>query len=77
MRGIHVAVMAAMLSLPSATAGQESAAKPATSEPTFPAVLFTSQGPSRHQISAAYGEFALSGPKADRLKPLPSNTFLC
>lgn len=47
-------------------AGQESAA-----EPTFPAVLFTATGKFAHEVSGAYGDFTLAGPKADDLKPLP------
>jgi len=40
-------------------------------EPTFPAVLFTATGKYPDQVSAAYGDFTLAGPKADALKPLP------
>jgi DNA-binding beta-propeller fold protein YncE len=47
-------------------AGQEPAA-----EPTFAAVLFTAIGKYPHEVSAAYGDFTLAGPKVDTLKPLP------
>ena len=45
--------------------------KQPAAEPAFSAVLFTATGEFPHDVSAAYGDFTLAGPKADALDPLP------
>ena len=71
MRSVCVGVVASTaLCLAAIGAAQPPVKQPAP-EPTFPAVLFTATGKYPHEVSAAYGDFTLAGPKPDALKPLP------